>query len=516
METQVALVESLISALIRSNGDALVLHIGERPYVVASAGPIELSTNALTDHAIIGMIQQLLPPEALKTLEEFGAVEHPLSLTDTVRGDRFTLVAARGEGDVWMDIRRQRVVEEPEAAVTESGPASATPASVIPMSRPLRADQPQTSPARPIYAQGAIERLLTVAVQRGATTVYLVSEATPFVRVDGDVRTLDGAPRQSPDDIEAGLAEFVPDGMRDAWGRGEPAEWVADVGGIGRVRCSTFRDHRGHGAIFQVLHERPMAVRQLGLTPATESLATESEGLVLLASPRQQGKTTLAAGFVDLINYTRPSYVVTVERAVRLVHEPLKSLISQREGRATTDQTLAMLHGVLAERPDVLVIDDYETADIWRLALDAAGAGVLVLATVNAGSATAALQRVIALFPEDQRQRTHSLLAERLRGVVAQVLMRRTTGGRAAARELLLVTSAVRRVIEEGPLSDLPLAIERGRKHGQLPLNESLLELVRSSAVDMREAYRKADDREGLVLAFKRESIDPSMVERLA
>jgi twitching motility protein PilT len=164
----------------------------------------------------------------------------------------------------------------------------------------------------------------------------------------------------------------------------------------------------------------------------------------------------------------------------------------------------------------VLVIDDYETADIWRLALEAAGAGVLVFATVTAGSTTSAVQRVVDIFPEDQRRRAQSMLAERLRGAVAQVLMRRTIGGRVAARELLLATSGVRRVIEEGPLSDLPLSIERGRKHGQLPLNESLLELVRSGAVDMREAYRKAEDREGLVLAFKRESIDPSMVERLA
>ncbi len=511
-----ALVESLIEALIRGNGDALVLHVGERPYVVAPAGPIELSTSALTDQAITGMLQQLLPADALKTLEEFGAVEHPLSFTDTQRGDRFTLVAARGEGDFWMDIRRHRITEEPESHLQDPESASPATASVIPMTRPLRGETPPAGPARPSYAQGAIERVLTMASQRGATTLYLVSEATPFVRVDGDVRVLDGVPRQSASDIEAALTEFVSDEVREAWGRGEAVEWVADVGGVGRVRCSAFRDHRGHGAIFQPLHLRPMAVRQLGLTPATEALATESEGLILLVSPRQQGRTTLAGGFVDLINYTRPSYVVTMERAVRLVHEPLKALISQREGRGTADQTLSLVRNVLAERPDVLVIDDYETADIWRLAFDAAGAGVLVFATVTAGSTTAALQRVVDLFPEDQRRWAQTLLAERLRGAVAQVLLRRTMGGRIAARELLLGTSAVRRVIEDGPLSDLPLSIERGRKHGQLSLNESLLELVRSGTVDLREAYRKADDREALVLAFKRESIDPSLVERLA
>jgi twitching motility protein PilT len=343
-----------------------------------------------------------------------------------------------------------------------------------------------------------------------------VSEAVPFVRIDGDVRGLDGAARQSSDDVTAALEEFLPAEGREAWGRDEPLDWAADLGSVERVRCSTFRDHRGHGAIFQLLHLRPMAARQLGLTPATEALATESEGLVLLASPRQQGKTTLAGGFVDLINYTRPSYVVTLERGVRLVHEPLKSLISQREGRGTADQTLSLVRSVLAERPDVLVIDDYETADIWRLALEAAGEGVLVFATVTAGSTTAALQRIVDLFPEDQRRRAQSLIAERLRGAVAQVLLRRTMGGRVAARELLLASNAVRRVLEDGPFSDLPLSIERGRKHGQVSLNESLLELVRSGAVDMREAYRKADDREALVLAFKRESIDPSMVERLA
>jgi twitching motility protein PilT len=123
---------------------------------------------------------------------------------------------------------------------------------------------------------------------------------------------------------------------------------------------------------------------------------------------------------------------------------------------------------------------------------------------------------VLELFPPDRRKAVQALVAERLRGAVAQVLLRKTGGGRVAARELLLTTASVASILSDGQLSDLPLAIESGRKHGMTSLTDALLGLVRSGVVDVREAYRKADDRDALLAALKREKIDTSQVERLA
>jgi twitching motility protein PilT len=703
-----ALLESLLTAIVRADGEAMVMHVGERPHVVASTGPVELSTQGLTLQVMTGMVAQLLPAELQSALTEFGAVEHELPALPVMHGDRFTVVVARGGDDVWIEIRRHRrsgaqspavdaprsveagglvasshivdaspdaavaiapspyrepdsevdfvhlpavdamgqapvaeaspvdpVVEdaarddrsvvsdagfelEPGGAAPETpapttdpvpmmrelvgadpepdwgqapepmaaseraasnepvpaaeplaaadpvmapsaieeeptvGPestrtleplaeemhveipvppdpqspdsptdrpeaaASASSASVIPMTRTLRIEVPRTAPSRPPSTRAGIERLLGLAAARGATALYLTTQAAPFLRVDDDVQVLDGEPPMTSTEVESAVLELMPDTAREALRRGDPTEWVSELADIGRVRCSTFRDYGGPGAIFQLNSFRPVGAEQLGLAPEIQALATETEGLVLVASPRGHGKSTLIGAFVDLINHRRSGYIITLERQIRLVHEHDQALISQREVRGTADQLLNVARAALSENADVLVIDELPSAEVFQLALDAAGSGRLVFASVTAPSITAALTRIVGLFPSDQRKEIQSLLAERLRGAVAQVLLRKAVGGRVAAREVLLATAAVGRVLAEGQLQDLPLAIDSGRKYGLVSLTDSLVQLVRTGVIDAREAYRKADDRHALLDALKRENVDTSLVERLA
>ena len=365
-------------------------------------------------------------------------------------------------------------------------------------------------------APSEIERLLGVAAARGASALYLTTQAAPYVRVDDDVRVIDGERPLTGTDVESAVLELMPETTRDALRRGEPTEWVSELTDIGRVRCSTFRDYRGPGAIFQLISVRPMTADQLGLSPEMQALAGETEGLVLVVSPRGHGKTTLVGSFVDLINRQRPNYVITLERQIRLVHEHHHALISQREVRGAADQLVTVARGALRENPDVLVIEDLQSADVFQVALEAAGSGLLVIASVTASSTTAALTRIIEMFPPDKREGVQALIAECLRGAIAQVMLRKAGGSRVAARELLLATAGVASVLAEGQLADLPLAIERGRKHGLRSLTDSLLQFVRAGTIDVREAYRKADDREALLAALKRDNIDTSLFERLA
>ncbi len=668
-----SLVPSLLQAIVTLDGEACVIHVGDKPYVVAPSGQVDLATRGLTFEAVNGILEQLLPVETLNALDEFGAIQYELPASPEFRHERFTVVAARGGEDVWVEIRRKRAPEEdrvpaetfatpepiaahdpesmrgedllmpdsadlwPDEAQTPSEaplhddafdipmpaaaeeihlPASieidqpprpslyavprlepepgrpeqetpiapaaqytqppvqytpppvqyapppvqytpppaqyapppvqyapppvqyapppvqyappvqhtpppvleraepAQPAVVLPLSRsPVRGDAPP--PLTGSFSGTGLDRLLRIAAARGASTLYLASLAKPSIRVDGEIQMLDEA-ALGPSDVEALLIDLMPERNREALRSGVSTEWICDVPEVGRVRCMTFRDHRGAGGIFRMMPVRAISADQLGLSREIQALAAEPEGLVLVAGPRSSGKSTLISAFVDLINRTRRDHVITIESEIKIVHENRNSLVSQREVRGDAEEMLAVARAAIRENPDVLVIEELRTADMVTVALDAASSGHLVIGALPAHTASGAVDRIIDLYQPEFRRHVQLALAENLRGIVAQVLVRKPGGGRVAAREVLLNTSAVASVIAEGKTSQLPMAIEGGRKHGMLPLNDSLVGFVQSGTIDAREAYRRAADRTGFLALLKRQGIDISFAERLA
>ncbi|MGE3179225.1 MAG: ATPase, T2SS/T4P/T4SS family, partial [Vicinamibacterales bacterium] len=385
--------------------------------------------------------------------------------------------------------------------------APSQPAVVLPIGRGGRE---MTAHAEQGHA--ALERLLRLAASRGASTLYLSSNARPSARLDGDIQTLDGTSVLSGDEVDALLLGAVPEPMRSA----PSAEWVWDLADVGRVRCTSFRDHRGPGAVFRIVPMRAQNATQLGLSREIQGLASEADGLVLVSGPRANGKSTLISSFVDLINRTRRDYVITIEHEINVAHERLGAFVSQREVRGGTEEMLAAARAALREDPDVLVLDDLRSSALMTLALDAAAAGQLVIASVPAHHATGAIERLIDLYQPEHRRQVQLSLAQNLRGVVSQVLLRKSGGGRVAAREVLLNTPLVESLLAEGRTEQLPLAIEAGRKLGMVPLNDALVGFVQSGAVEVRDAYRRAADRAGLLDLLKRQGIDTSFVERPA
>jgi len=322
-------------------------------------------------------------------------------------------------------------------------------------------------------------------------------------------------PALGPDDVESLLLELMPDRNREALRTGVGTEWICDIADVGRVSCMSFRDHRGAGGIFRMTPLRAISAEQLGLSREIRALATETEGLVLITGPRASGKTTLLSAFVDLINRSRRVYVISIERDIRVVHESRHSLVSQREAR-DDQETIEAVRAALREEPDVLVVEDLRAADLVSLALDAAGSGRLVIGTVPAQTTTAALEHVVNQIPADQRRQVQLALAENLRGIVAQVLVRKPGGGQIAARELMLNSSAIASLIAEGKLAQIGPTMESGRKFGMVPLNDALVACVKSGEVEAREAYRRAADRVGFLALLKRQGIDTTFVERPA
>jgi twitching motility protein PilT len=259
-----------------------------------------------------------------------------------------------------------------------------------------------------------------------------------------------------------------------------------------------------------------VSVEQLGLPQEVQRLAIEPEGLVLVAGPRSSGKRTLISALVDLINRSRRDHVISVEHEVHIVHECGTSFISQREARGGDDEMLGVARAALREGPDVIVLEQIRTLPLMDVALEAAASGHLVIAGFAAHNAANSIDRILDLYGREEARRIQLALADHLRGVVAQVLLQKVGGGRIAAREVLLKTAAVASVIAEGKTSQLPMAIEGGRRLGMVSLVDAVAGYVQSGVVDVGEAYRHVADRAALVATLKRRGVDTTAVERLA
>ncbi len=672
-----SLVHSLLQAIVKVDGDALVMHAGDKPYVVSPTGQTDLASRGLTLEAVNGVVSQLLPLPLQNALDEFGAVQHELAPMAEFPGEHFTVVAARGGDDVWTEIRRRRVPEDDripdeffappslaastpgllnpppsrQASAPVSAPADdfalpvemlgfdmpavedvapraeavapaveatkdvheldadlllpdagqlwpghiaspmtvadetydapspqpiappepprpappmaasvASPRPAPPIAAPLAPPQPASpmiaasvEPPRqaqatepravpPLPQQPAVvlnisrnpirseapppavedptlsglERLLRVSSARGASTLYLSSDSRPSVRVDGELQTLDGEPVHVGRDVESLLLTLMPERSHEALRTGAATEWICDIEGVGRVRCMSFRDQRGPGGVFRLMPTRSVSADQLGLPKQVQSLAIEPEGLILVAGLRSSGKRTTMAALVDLMNRTRRDHIITIEREINIRHERGSSFISQREVRGGDEDMLAEARAALREDPDVLVIEDLRTGPLMNVALEAAAAGRLVIGGFSAHTATGAIDRIIDLYAPEYRRQVQMALSDSLRGVIAQVLLRKIGGGRLPAREVLLNTPAVAAVIADGKTSQLPMAIEGGRRYGMMPLNDALVGLVQSGSVDAGNAYRHSPDRPGFLAALNRHGLDTSFVERLA
>jgi twitching motility protein PilT len=492
--------------------DESAISADERP---AAAAGQEISTVSFDEHVPEGQYFEPrpafdAPAPVTGQAEQAGITAGVPAGGDSLPADPvFTVVATRED-----------VVAEPAASASEAAAPAEPEGEDAPSFRhagvvvPLR--QPRADGAGD--AKGGVtamlQRLLRLAAARGASTVYVVAQSAPMVRVDGEFSVLDGEPSLNTAFVERLLAELTPR-ARDA-AAGPAAEWIADVPEIGRVRCVTFRDHRGPGIIFRMVPSRAIAADHLGLSAEVQALCAEADGLVLVAGGRGSGRSTLLASFVDLVNRTRSDHVITAESQIEFVHENKRSFVSQRDVRGSAEAVAAAVRAACREEPDVLVVEDLRTPELVSLALEAAESGRLVFGSVPAVSAISAVERVLEMFPAERREKAQASLAGVLRGVVSQVLLRRLRGGRVAAREVLINTPAVASLIAEGKTFELHAALENGRRDGMVPFSESLATLVREGTVHPAHAHRKAPDREKFLSILRRDGVDTSVAERLA
>ena len=265
---------------------------------------------------------------------------------------------------------------------------------------------------------------------------------------------------------------------------------------IGRFRASVVRHRLGIDIVFRIINVNLRSMDDLGLPDTLKMLCQYHNGLILVTGSVGSGKSTTLAAMVDYINQTRQDHIITLEDPIEYIVHSKGCHVTQREVHTHTKSFSAALRGALREDPDVIMVGEMRDLETIQLAITASETGHLVLATLHTGSASRTLDRVLDVFPTDQREQIRVMVSESLRGIVSQQLVPRMDGqGRCLALEILLRTEAVAACIRDGKTFMLPGVMQTGGKMGMRLMDDSLIELYNEGLISADEAYVRSEQK---------------------
>lgn len=340
-----------------------------------------------------------------------------------------------------------------------------------------------------------IDRLFQVLQQQGGSDLHLSSGNAPLIRVSG---LLKPAMNQvlSHEQYKQLLYEIMSEAQRAEFEERCDLDFAYEITELkARFRANIFMGRLGICAVFRIIPAEILTVEQLGLPKTVLDLTEYKKGLILVTGPTGSGKSTTLAAMIDHINRHRNEHILTVEDPVEFVHSSRKSLINQREVGQHTRSFASALKAALREDPDIILVGEMRDLETIELAVTAAETGHLVFGTLHTSSAAKTVDRLINVFPTNQQEQIRTMLAESLRGVVAQQLLRTVDGKRCAALEILRVNSASSNLIREGKTFQLPSVIQTGRKEGMQLMDQALQELLQAKRIDLEEARRFAQNK---------------------
>ncbi|MEX2523797.1 MAG: type IV pilus twitching motility protein PilT, partial [Gammaproteobacteria bacterium] len=269
-----------------------------------------------------------------------------------------------------------------------------------------------------------------------------------------------------------------------------------EVPGLARFRVNAFNQNRGAGAVFRTIPSEILSLEQLNAPKIFEEISDFPRGVVLVTGPTGSGKSTTLAAMVNHKNETEYGHILTVEDPIEFVHESKKCLINQREVHRDTLGFNEALRSALREDPDVILVGEMRDLETIRLALSAAETGHLVFGTLHTSSAAKTIDRIVDVFPADEKDMVRAMLSESLRAVISQTLLKKKGGGRVAAHEIMLGTPAIRNLIRENKIAQMYSAIQTGHQFGMKTLDQDLQELVSKGVVDRDQARSKAVNKD--------------------
>ena len=311
---------------------------------------------------------------------------------------------------------------------------------------------------------------------------------------DGDIKRLNLPPldrQQLRDMIYSIMTDSQVKNFEEHW----EADFSTEVKGIARFRVNVFNQNRGLAVVFRTIPSRVLSLEDLKAPEKFVDIIDVPRGLVLVTGPTGSGKSTTLAAMLNHINENKHEHILTIEDPIEFVHESKKCLVNQREVHRDTQSFSNALRAALREDPDIILVGELRDLETIRLALTAAETGHLVFGTLHTSSAAKTIDRIIDVFPGEEKQLVRSMLSESLRAVIAQTLLKKIAGGRIAAHEILVATSAVKNLIREDKIAQIYSSIQTGAQYGMQTLDQCLQKLVSQGLIDRQTAASKAHDK---------------------
>ena len=337
-----------------------------------------------------------------------------------------------------------------------------------------------------------VSQLLAFGVKNKASDLHLSAGLPPMIRVHGDVRRIN-LPALDAKEVHDMVYDIMSDTQRKYYEEFLEIDFSFEINGLARFRVNAFNHQRGPGAVFRTIPSKVLTLEELNAPPIFAKLALKPRGLVLVTGPTGSGKSTTLAAMVNYLNETEHGHILTVEDPIEFVHESKKCLVNQREVSVHTHSFAAALKSALREDPDAILVGEMRDLETIRLALTAAETGHLVFGTLHTSSAAKTIDRIIDVFPAEEKEMVRSMLSESLEAVISQTLLKNKAGtGRVAAHEIMVGTSAIRNLIREGKIAQMYSAIQTGNNEGMQTLDQCLLELVKKNQINILEAKSRA------------------------
>ncbi len=340
-----------------------------------------------------------------------------------------------------------------------------------------------------------IGELLAFGVKNRASDLHLSAGLPPMIRVDGDVRRIN-VPALDHTTVHDLVYDIMNDKQRKDYEEFLECDFSFEIPGLARFRVNAFNQNRGSGAVFRTIPSEILSLEDLKAPETFKSIADYPRGVVLVTGPTGSGKSTTLAAMVNHKNETEYGHILTIEDPIEFVHQSKKCLINQREVHRDTLGFNQALRSALREDPDVILVGEMRDLETIRLALSAAETGHLVFGTLHTSSAAKTIDRIVDVFPAEEKDMVRAMLSESLRAVISQSLLKKVGGGRVAAHEIMIGTPAIRNLIRENKIAQMYSAIQTGQQYGMQTLDQCLQGLVAKNVVTRQEARLKATNKD--------------------